>query len=164
MGGKSKSSSSNTSGMTSSTMGNLAKGRVSNEKVAGMQQGMADRQMGSMLPVFSEMVQNGQSMFGSNPMMKFMGGMMGMPIQMQTPDFLSGFIDKYRPQEPQQPQQPQPYNVNDDMRRRMGMGSPYGAGSPQFFNKDWRQSVGDGPAGIFRGGNFGDGPRFKGGR
>ena len=131
MGGRSKSSSSNTSGATQSTMNGLAKGAVSNEKVAGMQQGMADRQMGSMLPVFSEMVQSGQSMFGSNPMMKFMGGMMGLPIQIQTPDFLSEFINKYNPPEPQQPeqpQQPQPYNVNDDMRRRMGMGSPYGAG------------------------------------
>jgi len=130
MGGKSKSSSPNTSGATQSTMNGLAKGAVSNEKVAGMQQGMADRQMGSMLPVFSEMVQSGQSLFGSNPMMNFMGAMFGQPIQTQTPDFLSEFIQKYNPPEPQQPQpqQPQPYNVNDDMRRRMGMGSPYGAG------------------------------------
>ena len=88
-------------------MGNLAKGAVSNEAVAGMQQNLADKQMGSMLPIFAELVQNGQGMFGSNPVMNMLGGMLGMPVQMQTPDFLQDFIAKYNPPEPEQPQQPQ---------------------------------------------------------
>ena len=134
MGGRSRSSSSNTSGATKSTMANLAKGKVSNEVVAGMQQDLANKQMGSMLPIFADLVKNGQSLFGSNPMMNFMGAMFGQPIKLDTPDFLQGFIDKYNPPEqpvaPPAPQQ-QPYNINDDMRARMGMGSPYGQYGPQ---------------------------------
>lgn len=130
MGGRSKSRSSNTSGQTSSTMANLRNQGVSNERVAGMQQDLVNRQMGSILPIFSEMVKNGQGMFGSNPMMGLMGSMFGMPIQMQTPDFLSEFIQKYNPPAPEQPTQEQlygkiptlpngqPFNINDHMRNR----------------------------------------------
>ena len=97
MGSRSKSSSSNTSGATKSTMANLAKNKVSNEVVAGMQQDLANKQMGAMLPIFAELVQNGQGMFGSNPMMGLMGSMFGQPMQVQTPDFLAEFIAKYNP-------------------------------------------------------------------
>ena len=108
MGSRSKSRSSNTSGATSSTMGNLSKGKVSNEVVAGMQQDLLNKQMGAMLPIFAELVQNGQGMFGSNPMMNLMGSMFGQPMQVQTPDFLAEFIAKYNPPAPEQPQQTQP--------------------------------------------------------
>jgi len=130
MGGRSKSSSSNNSSQTSSTMANLKNQGVSNEKVAGMQQSLANSQLGSILPIFSEMVQSGQGMFGSNPMMNVMGAMFGQPIQMQTPDFLSEFIQKYNPPAPEQPTQEQlygkiptmpngqPFNINDHMRNR----------------------------------------------
>ena len=76
-------------------MANLAKNRVSNEAVAGMQQDLANKQLGSLLPIFAELVQSGQGMFGSNPMMSLMGGMFGQPMQVQTPDFLQEFIAKY---------------------------------------------------------------------
>ena len=128
MGSKSKSRSSNTSGATKSTMANLAKGKMSNEAVAGMQQDLANSQMGSILPIFAELVQNGQGMFGSNPMMNMLGGMFGMPVQMQTPDFLQDFIKKYNPPEPQQPQQPQPPQMPNYMN---GMGQT-GIGAVPF--------------------------------
>lgn len=101
----SKSRSSNTSGATSSTMSKLSRGGVSNEAVAGMQQDLANKQMGSMLPIFAELVQNGQGMFGSNPMMNMLGGMFGQPMQVQTPGFLQDFFAKYNPPKPEQPQQ-----------------------------------------------------------
>ena len=135
MGGRSKSSSSNNSSQTSSTMANLKNQGVSNEKVAGMQQDMANQQMSNVGGVVSSLIKDGMEMFGQNPMMNIMGGFLGMPIQLQTPSALEDFIAKYRPQEPQQPQQPQPYNVNDDMRARMGMGSPYGVGQYSVPNR-----------------------------
>jgi hypothetical protein len=128
MGSRSRSSSSNTSGATSSTMGNLSKNRVSNEAVAGMQQGLANSQLGSTLGVVDALVRNGHQMFGDNIGMKIMGGMFGMPIQMQTPDFLSEFINKYNPPEPQQPQQPQPPQMPNYMG---GMGQT-GIGTVPF--------------------------------
>ena len=134
MGSRSKSSSSNTSGATKSTMANLAKNKVSNEVVAGMQQDLANKQLGSLLPIFAELVQNGQGMFGNNPMMGLMGSMFGQPMQVQTPDFLAEFIAKYNPPEPEQPQPPQmpnymggmgqtgigavPFNINEYMRNQ----------------------------------------------
>ena len=129
MGSKSKSKSSNNSQSTHNTMNSLAKGAVSNEKVAGMQQALADSQMGSILPIFSEMVQSGQGMFGDNPMMNVMAAMFGQPIQTQTPDFLSEFIQKYAPKEEPQtqtqqqqfgampPQQPV-FDINQHMRNQ----------------------------------------------
>ena len=132
MGGRSKSSSSNTSGATQSTMSNLAKDRVSNDVVAGMQQDMANKQMGSMLPIFAELVKNGQGMFGSNPMMSLLGGMFGQPTQVQTPDFLREFIDKYNPPEPQQPQQPQPTQMPNYMN---GMGQSGIGAVPQNMHR-----------------------------
>lgn len=130
MGGRSKSRSSNTSGATSSTMANLANKGVSNEKVYGMQQDLSNSQMGSLLPIFAELVQSGQGMFGSNPMSSMMGAMFGQPVQMQTPDFLKEFIAKYNPPEPEPQTQAQrfgniptlpngqPFNINQYMRNQ----------------------------------------------
>ena len=128
MGSRSRSSSSNTSGSTKSSMANLAKGAVSNEAVAGMQQDLSSKQMGSMLPIFAELVQSGQGMLGKNPMMNMLGGMFGMPVQMETPDFLQDFIKKYNPPEPQPPQQPQPPQMPNYMN---GMGQT-GIGTVPF--------------------------------
>ena len=130
MGGKSKSSSnSNTSATTNATMNNLSKGASKFGDAAKGYGNLQTALVGQMFPAFGEMVKGGMQSFGENPMANFMGAALGMPIQMETPGFIDDFINKYRPEQPaaQQPQQPQVYNVNDDMRARMGMGgSPYG--------------------------------------
>lgn len=127
MGSKSKSRSSNTSQSTSNTMAGLAKNKVSNEEVMGLQGNLQANLLNTMLPGFGAMVKDGMQSFGSNPMANVMGAMFGQPMQMQTPDFLSAFIDKYKPveEEPTQQQQfgamppsaPQ-FNVNDYMRNQ----------------------------------------------
>jgi len=100
MGGRSKSSSSNTSGQTQSTMNGLSRGGVSNGTVAGLQQDLKNSQMSDVVGGFGAMLQDAKSMFGQNPMMNLMGGMLGMPVQMETPDAMTDFINKYR--EPEQ--------------------------------------------------------------
>jgi len=132
MGGRSKTSSnSDTSTTTSSTMNNLSKGASTLGDAAKGYGNLQTALVGQMFPAFGELVKGGMQSFGERPMANFMGAALGMPIQMETPGFIDDFISKYRPeqpaaQQPQQPQQPQ-YNVNDDMRARMGMGgSPYG--------------------------------------
>ena len=127
MGSKSKSKSSNTSQSTSNTMAGLAKGKVSNEEVMGLQGNLQANLLNTMLPGFGAMVKDGMQSFGNNPMSSFMGAMFGQPVQMQTPSFLEDFIAKYKPveEEPTQQQQfgamppsaPQ-FNVNDYMRNR----------------------------------------------
>ena len=109
MGGKSKSRSSNTSGMTQSTMDNLAKGKVSNEAVAGMQQDLANSQWGALLPLFDGLSKLGMDMMGSNPMMDRMFGQEQQ--QPQMPSMLDIF---QQTQQPQQTQRPQP-TVNPQM-------------------------------------------------
>jgi len=109
MGGKSKSRSSNTSGMTQSTMDNLAKGKVSNEAVAGMQQDLANSQWGTLLPLFDGLSKLGMDMMGSNPMMDRMFGQEQQ--QPQMPSMLDIF---QQTQQPQQTQRPQP-TVNPQM-------------------------------------------------
>ena len=104
---KSKSNSKATSQATTNTMNNLKKGAVSNEKVAGMQQDLANTQMQSVGGGLGAMIEDAMGMFGENPMMSLMGGMMGLPVQLKAPDALQEFIDKYRPQEDAAPQQPQ---------------------------------------------------------
>ena len=122
MGGKSRSSSS-----TQSTQGGMTNGahKVSNEAVAGMQQDLKNSQMSDVTSGFGAMLQDAKGMFGQNPMMNLMGGMLGMPIQMETPDAMADFINKYRKpeqspqaQQPQQQPQQQPFNVNDYMRNQ----------------------------------------------
>ena len=119
-------------------MQQLMQNQPSNEELMAQQQQMANGQMGNVASGMSEMVQAGQQMFGQNPMMNILGGMMGMPVQMQTPDFLQNFIQKYQPpQQPEQPQQPtqeqqfgpmphemvtrpngRPFNINEYMRNQ----------------------------------------------
>ncbi len=102
MGSRSKSRSSNTSGQTQSTMNNLAKGRVSNSSMMDMLGQLQGSQMGQMLPIFDALMKNGNSMMGSNPMMKMFGGQQQAPQQS-----LSDIFQAMQPQQPEQPQSPQ---------------------------------------------------------
>lgn len=105
MGGKSKSksSSSSTSSSTNNTFNQMAGNAQSNSTVAGLQDNLQNNMMGDLLGGFGAMVQDGMQSFGDNPMMNLMGGMMGMPVEVQTPDFLNDFIEKYQNREPSQP-------------------------------------------------------------
>jgi hypothetical protein len=129
MGGKSKSKSNvNTQSQTNSTMNNLSKGASKLGDAAKGYGNLQTAMIGQMFPAFGELVKGGMESMQGNPMGKFMGAALGMPIQMETPGFIDDFINKYRPPEEPvaSPQQQQPYNVNDDMRSRMGMGGPTG--------------------------------------
>ena len=129
MGGKSKSRSSSSNQVNTGALtqqGANQQARQMNSAV-GHQQGLQNSQMSQVMPAFGQMIGGAMESFGSNPMMNMIGAAFGMPVQMQTPDFIQDFIDKYSPQEPATPveQAPHPYNINDDMRMRMGMGGPY---------------------------------------
>ena len=118
MGSKSKSS--NTSGQTQSTMSGLSRGRVSNDAVAGMQQDLQNSQMSDVAGGFGAMLQDAKSMFGQNPMMNLMGGMLGMPMQIETPDAMRDFINKYR--QPEQSPQTQQQGMPQQQQLQTGGG------------------------------------------
>lgn len=131
MGGKSKkNSSSNTQQQTTQTMNGLAAGKTSNEELMDTRQAMQASMLGTMFPAFGAMVQDGMKSFSQNPMAPFVGAAMGQPIAVQTPEFLSEFINKYKAeQEPVAPTpvEQAPFDINQDMQQRFGMGySPYG--------------------------------------
>ena len=136
MGGRSKSKSSTSSQSGANTSQLQAKGAAQqNSMMNGARNqydSLSSSMLGSVFPAFGEMLQGGIGQMNSNPMGQFMGAALGLPIQMETPDFMQSFIDKYRPQEQaaQAPAEQAPYNVNDDMRARMGMGQPYGQYGP----------------------------------
>ena len=135
MGGKSKKSSGGTSATTSSTMDGLSKKASTFGDAAKGYGNLQTAMVGQMFPAFGELVKGGMESMQNNPMGKFMGAALGLPIQMETPGFIDDFISKYRPPETPAEQPPQPYNVNDDMRARMGMGGPtgpYGGQQPQM--------------------------------
>ena len=95
----------------------------------GMYNNMLGSQLGVIGDTFSNMVDQGMQFMEDNPgKANFIRAIGGLPIQLDTPDFMQTFIDKYQPKEPAAPA---PYDVNDDMRARMGMGTPYGQYSPQ---------------------------------
>lgn len=137
MGGKSKSksSSSSNSGYNTDTLQSQGASQQANQmnSAFGFNKMLQDSQLGQIMPAFGEMVKGGTDMMNGNVAQQFMGSMMGLPIQMETPDFISSFVDKYKPQEPAQPTaapQGPAYNINDDMRNRMGAPSPYGQYGP----------------------------------
>ena len=107
MGSRSKSRSSNTSGQTQSTMNNLAKGRVSNSSMMDILSELQNSQAGGILPIFDALIQNGNSMMGSNPMMPMFGGQ--QPQAPQEPLSLSDIFQAMQPQQP--PQQPPPFKA-----------------------------------------------------
>ena len=70
----SNSGSSNTSQSTQNTMNGLAKGGVSNEKVAGMQQSLQSSLMEQLMPAFGALIGLGQEQMSDNPGLKnFLG-------------------------------------------------------------------------------------------
>ena len=107
MGGRSKSS--NTSSTTQNAMNGLAKGGVSNEKVAGMQQDLANSQWGTITPMFDGLSKMGIAMMGENPMAALMANMFGQ--EQQQPQMPS-MADIFR--QTQQQQQPEP-QINPQM-------------------------------------------------
>ena len=122
-------------------MNNLAKGGVSNEKVAGMQQGLQSSLMEQLMPAFSAMMQMGQQQMGDNPMMAMFGGSggndsLGFRDRLKLFSHLYGDGDKDKfmadrrmaqpggvpiadamqlPQQPQQGQQAPQMNFNPQM-------------------------------------------------
>lgn len=78
MGSRSKSS--NTSGQTQGTMNQLARGRTDNSLLMGQQAQMRNDMLSQVAPMFDAMVQNGMSVFNSNPM----GGGAPMPMMSIT--------------------------------------------------------------------------------
>ena len=129
MGGKSKSKSNSQSNTvnTGALVNQGAQQQANNMNGAVQHQAnLRDSQLGAIFPAFGEMVQGGMGTFGSNPIASLVGGMMGMPIQMETPDFAQAFIDKYRKPQEQMPveQAPQvsPTGVpNAQMPQYMGI-------------------------------------------
>lgn len=91
MGGRSKSKSVDTLKSANATMDKLSKGRISNDRVMGLQEQMAGNQLAMMIPFFSEMMNYGMENFSNNPIF---GGS-------QQPPPMFNF------EMPQQPQQPQ---------------------------------------------------------
>jgi hypothetical protein len=135
MGGRSKSSSSSTSGSTANS-GQLMK------EAGKAQQNLQGALLQTAFPAFGEMLKGGMEAMNSNPAMKLFGSAMGLPIQMETPEFMQGFIDKYRPQ-PEQPQQPaQQFNINDHMRQQMNPNqnmNPYGVNPNMNYGGQYGQ-------------------------
>ena len=93
----------------------------------GMYNDLLGGQLGVIGDAFGGMLQQGMQWMDDNPgKANFMKAVGGMPIQLDRPDFMQEFIKKYGTQEPASLEAPTPYNVNDDMRARLGMGSPMG--------------------------------------
>lgn len=101
MGSRSKSRSSNTSGQTQNTMNQLAQGRTDNSVLMGQQAQMRNDMLSQVAPMFDAMVQNGMSVFNSNP---------NYDGQMSAPMSLMDIFSAMQPQEPapqqQAPQEP----------------------------------------------------------
>ena len=132
MGGRSKSSSSSTSGSTANS-GQMMK------EAGKAQQNLQGALLQTAFPAFGEMLKGGMESMNSNPAMKLFGSAMGLPIQMETPEFMQGFIDKYRPQ-PEQP--PQQFNINDHMRQQMNPNqnaNPYGVNPNMNYGGQYGQ-------------------------
>ena len=94
MGGRSSGGNVDTTKSADATMDKLSKGRISNGRVMNLQDKMANNQLATMIPFFSEMMNYGMENFNSNPIF---GGS-------QQPPPMFNFE---MPQQPQQPQQPQ---------------------------------------------------------
>ena len=98
--------------------------KATESSTVNMYNNLLGGQLGVIGDALGGMVNHGMQLMENNPgKANFIRAIGGMPIQMDTPDFMQSFIDKQRPKEPAAPA---PYNVNDDMRARMGMGTPYG--------------------------------------
>jgi len=115
MGGRSKSS--NTSSTTQNAMNGLAKGGVSNEKVAGMQQDLANSQWGTITPMFDGLSKMGMAMMGDNPMAALMANMFGQEQQQpQMPSMADIFQQTQQQQQPEPQINPQMGNLTPEQR------------------------------------------------
>jgi len=115
MGGRSKSS--NTSSTTQNAMNGLAKGGVSNEKVAGMQQDLANSQWGTITPMFDGLSKMGIAMMGDNPMAALMANMFGQEQQQpQMPSMADIFQQTQQQQQPEPQINPQMGNLTPEQR------------------------------------------------
>ena len=85
MGGRSSGGNVDTTKSADATMDRLSKGRVSNDKVMGLQSEMADNQLAKMIPMIEALMNQGQKSFNNNPI--FGGQMPQMP---QPPQFMFG--------------------------------------------------------------------------
>jgi len=115
MGGRSKSS--NTSSTTQNAMNGLAKGGVSNEKVAGMQQDLANSQWGTITPMFDGLSKMGIQMMGNNPMAALMANLFGQEQQQpQMPSMADIFQQTQQQQQPEPQINPQMGNLTPEQR------------------------------------------------
>jgi len=115
MGGRSKSS--NTSSTTQNAMNGLAKGGVSNEKVAGMQQDLANSQWGTITPMFDGLSKMGIAMMGDNPMAALMASLFGQEQQQpQMPSMADIFQQTQQQQQPEPQINPQMGNLTPEQR------------------------------------------------
>jgi len=125
MGGRSKSS--NTSSTTQNAMNGLAKGGVSNEKVAGMQQDLANSQWGAITPMFDGLSKMGIAMMGDNPMAALMANMFGQEQQQpQMPSMADIFQQTQQQQQPEPQINPQMGNLTPEQRAALLNFQQYG--------------------------------------
>ena len=116
-------------GRSNRSSGGSSVPKASASGAMGMYDNMLGGQLGTISEAMGGLVDQGMQFMEDNPgKHNFIRAIGGMPIQLDTPGFMQDFIDRYRPEEPVQPE---PYDINEDMRIRMGMGTPYGPYSPQ---------------------------------
>ena len=125
MGGRSKSS--NTSSTTQNAMNGLAKGGVSNDKVAGMQQDLANSQWGTITPMFDGLSKMGIAMMGDNPMAALMASLFGQEQQQpQMPSMADIFQQTQQQQQPEPQINPQMGNLTPEQRAALLNFQQYG--------------------------------------
>ena len=98
-------------------MNGLAKGGVSNEKVAGMQQDLANSQWGTITPMFDGLSKMGIAMMGNNPMAALMASLFGQEQQQpQMPSMADIFQQTQQQQQPEPQINPQMGNLTPEQR------------------------------------------------
>ena len=109
MGSKSSSKSSSSSNFNTGGMGGgtAVKGAAQQGSMmngaAQHQQNLMGSILGTAMPAFGELIKGGMQQMNSNPMYQAMGAMMGMPVQMDSPQWIDDFIQKHTPTEPTGP-------------------------------------------------------------
>ena len=140
-------------------MNGLAKGGVSNEKVAGMQQSLQSSMMEQVMPVFGAMMDMGQQQMDDNPMMAMFGGSggdsdLGFRDRLKLFSHLYGGGDKDEFMADQRMAQPGGVPIADAMQ--MPQQPQQGQQAPQMnFNPQMGNLTPEQRAGLF-------GPQFGG--
>lgn len=146
MGGRSRGGSVDTTKSADATMDKLSKGRISNERVMGLQDQMAGNQLAKMIPMFEAMMNQGMGSFNDNPIFGGQGPTLGwMP---KPPDFSFGPV----------PGVPQP-GMSPDNRTGGSLGNLQQVpGQPVYQNDIWQHLPGKlgqiGPGGVKGGGQM----------